>query len=80
MELIKALIHDCLTGIDGKSYDIARVLLFFGGIGFVVFSGYHVYHNHTFDPTNYGIGLGGIIGGGGAGIKIKETTEPKSEE
>lgn len=74
-ELLKLLKH-CLTGIDGESYDVARVLLFLGGIAFIVYSGYHVWHNRSFDFQSYGIGLGSILGGGGAGIGLKAKTEP----
>lgn len=76
MSEIQKLIKHCLTGIDGETYDVARVLLFFGGIAFILYSGYVVWSNHAFDFQSYGIGLGGIIGGGGAGIGLKSKTEP----
>lgn len=76
---LKAIINDCLTGLNGVTVDPARLLLFVGGLGFIAFSGYHVWRNHIFDPIGYGTGLGGLIAGGGAGIKIKETTEPKAD-
>lgn len=76
MKEIQKLLKHCLTGIDGESYDIARVLLLMGGIAFILYSGYHVWRNGTFDFQAYGIGLGSIIGGGSAGIGLKAKTEP----
>lgn len=73
---MSSLLKDLLTGIDGESYDIGRVLWFCCGIAFILFTGYDVYHGGHFDPNNFGIGSGAILGGGGAGVGLKAKTEP----
>lgn len=65
-----------LTGIDGVTFDISRVLLFAMGIAFIGQGIWHVYANKTFDPQAFGIGAGALLGGGGAGIAVKAKTEP----
>lgn len=76
MNIVATLIKHCLTGIDGESYDVARVVLFFGGLAFIAYAGYSVVTSGKFDPQGYGLGLGGILGGGGFGIASKAKTEP----
>lgn len=70
-------LKDCVTGIDGESYDIGRAALALVSIGFVVFAGWAVFHGKDFNPQDYGIGAGSILGGGGAGIAMKGKTEPQ---
>lgn len=69
-------IRHLLTGIDGKSYDVGRVLWLYIGIAFIAFEAYELHHGGHFDPNNFGIGSGAILGGGGAGIGLKAKTEP----
>ena len=73
------VIKDCITGIDGESFDVGRVLLASGAVTFLALSIYHVWHNKTFDPMGFGAGFGGILAGGGAGIGMKSKTEPKGD-
>lgn len=70
------VIKDCITGIDGESFDVGRVLL---ASGVIVFLGLSIYHHEKFDPMDFGAGLGGILVGGGAGIGMKSKTEPKGD-
>lgn len=73
---ISQLIKDCITGIDGQSVDVGRLLWIAGAITFLVLSVYHAYKHGTFDPLSYGTGYGGVLAGGGAGIGMKAHTEP----
>jgi hypothetical protein len=70
------IFKDCLTGKDGESYDIGRVLWIVGVFTFIGLSFYAVMRSGTFDPLNWGAGYGALLGGGGAGVALKAKTEP----
>lgn len=74
---MQSFFKDILTGIDGESFDVGRVLWIMGVVAFVVLSFYAMYRGGAFDPLNWGTGYGAILGGGGAGIGFKAKTEPK---
>jgi len=80
MILIKKVINDWFTGPDGKTYDPARALWFAGILTFLAFTGHDLYKNGKFDMVNFGIAYGSLLVAGGAGVKLKETTEPKEKE
>ena len=65
-----------LTGRDNATYDVARVLLLFGGIVFLICTVITVAHALAFDMEKFGYGLGALLGGGGVGIGAKAHTEP----
>lgn len=73
---VKKVIKDMATGLDGESYDIGRILMAIGFFSMVGFQGVSVFKTGTFDPQNFGIGLGGLLGGGCAGLGFKSRTEP----
>lgn len=67
---------DCITGIDGQSYDIGRVLwvlAFLVGIGLEIVS---VWTRRYFDLQAYGLGVGALLVAGGAALNLKSKTEP----
>ncbi len=68
-----------LTGKDNQTYEIARVLLFFGFIFFVAFAAYDVFMSKRFDPINFSAGLTGLLFGGSGGIAVKSHTEPEDK-
>jgi len=74
--LAKRVIKDISTEKDGISFDTARILWV---IGTLIFFGLVIYTTvlapATFNMINFGIAFGGILAGGGASVKIKETTE-----
>ena len=73
---MKELLQHCLTGIDGKTYDPARVYLFAAVIVFLSLACYAVIFNHPFEYQSFGIGFGALLAGGGLGISFKAKTEP----
>ena len=80
---LQRMIKDCLTGIDGKTYDPARVVGYgasaLGVATFLFNSVSSVIHTHTFDAQGFGIGFGALMGGisaVGAGVRWKSGTEP----
>jgi len=71
---------DCLTGLDGKSFDIARVswvttmlVITFGEI-------WNAYNGHHFDTKEYAEGIAIMAAAHGAAIFAKKETEPKPKE
>lgn len=77
---IKKLISDCLTGQDGKTYDVARVSLIGAITVFMFLSCWSVLKNkQEWKPDVYGIGFGAVIAGAGIGIGMKAKTEPKGD-
>lgn len=65
------------TGIDGVTYDPARALWIVGIVSFLVFAGYEVWNTKHFDMVNFSVAYGTLLAAGAAGVKIKESTEPK---
>jgi hypothetical protein len=74
---MKQFLLDCLTGIDGESGDVGRLL---GVLLVLVFIGLSIYAyvvmRQTFNPVEWGAGAGGTTTGIGALLKLKEKTEP----
>jgi len=77
MDKLSKILGDLFTGPDGKTHDPARWLWILGIVAFVAFAGFEVYKSGKFDMLNFGIAYGTLLGSGAAGVKIKETTEPK---
>ena len=50
-----------------------------GTCAFIGFAGYEIYKSGHFDMVNFGIAYGTLLGGGAAGVKVKESTEPKAD-
>ncbi|MBV8061637.1 MAG: amino acid ABC transporter substrate-binding protein [Alphaproteobacteria bacterium] len=65
-----------LTGRDNFSWDIARVLMFLGGLVFLGCTLVSVLKTLQFDMDKFGYGFGALLGGGGAGIGAKAHAEP----
>lgn len=77
MEGIKKFLRQILTGLDNKTFDIARVLWILTCFVFLGLAIAHVMINkQPFDAQNFGIGAGGVLLGGGAGVGLKGNTEP----
>jgi hypothetical protein len=78
MVAVKKIINDWFTGPDGVTYDPARALWIFGMCAFLAFTAHSIYKSDKdFDMVNFGLAYGGLLAAGAAGVKIKESTEPK---
>ena len=83
--MMRQMIKEMMTGIDGESFDPARVIGYGSAtLGVAVFlfnSVWAVMHANIFDPQAYGIGFGAVCAGimaVGIGVGAKANTEPKS--
>ena len=74
---MKQFLHHLLTGRDNRTWDVARVLLFCGGIVFLGCTLFSVFKTLQFDMEKFGYGLGSLLGGGGIGIGAKAHAEPE---
>ena len=70
------IIKHILTGIDGETYDPARVIWVAISFTFIVGALYGIFHGKDFNMQDFGIGSGALLGGGGAGVAVKSKTEP----
>jgi hypothetical protein len=74
---MKKAMRDSLTGLDGQSYAVAKVM----GVAIVAtFLGLSIAAFITgkdFDAQAFGIGAGAAVAAMGAAIKLTETSEPK---
>lgn len=83
-DTVKKVFKDCLTGINGKDYDPARVVgyavVIIGAVVFIGLSIYDTIINKKFDYTGYATGLAGVgvtITAAAAGVWFKKDTEAK---
>lgn len=74
--MLETFFKDIFTEKDGDSYCVAKVLWFFGVVGFIGLATWAVViHGKDFNAQDYGIGLGSVLGGGGIGVAQKGKTE-----
>lgn len=77
MNALRNFLKHLFTGIDNHTFDIARVLWFVSVMTFLALAVWHVVINKQgFDASNFGLGAGGMLAGGGAGLGLKGNTEP----
>lgn len=76
---MKDFFRHILTGIDGETYDLGRVIGAMGGTAFTGIGVWQAVHGTApFDFQSFGIGFGAMAGGVGALLKLKENSEPKA--
>lgn len=71
--------NDILTGIDNKTYDIARVGT---GMGLIIFSLIEIIKiiiTHNFSEMEFSGGWCAILGVGCGSVAIKSNSEPKDK-
>ena len=77
MSVFKTVIKHCVTGIDGETYDPARI---YGAIAVFTFLGLSIYsvvfNNADWDAQEFGIGFGTLLLAFGLGVVVKSGTEP----
>lgn len=70
-------IKNLMTGKDNETYDFIRVAAILGviqGLGLTLYT--VVCQQQHFNLEQFGVGLGAMLGGAGAGIGLKSNTEP----
>lgn len=72
-------LKDLITDVAGADYDIAKALWLLGVLSFIVYGGWHIYSNHTFNPMDYGTGLGAALAGGGFGVSQRSKEQTTKE-
>jgi hypothetical protein len=78
-DIVKTVFVHISTGIDGESFDIARIMGIVGVLFFMAMTVWNcLYKGQTFDYVNWGIGFGSVMGSMGIAIKLKEKTEPQT--
>lgn len=71
------ILKDCITGIDGKTVDPARLYGLLAVLAFLGVSIYSVvFNNAVFDAQAYGIGFGTLLAGFGISVAVKHSSEP----
>ena len=69
---------DLFTGLDGSTYDPARVYGGLAVVGFLALSTVAIiFHHQSWNAQDYGIGFGALLTGFGLGVMAKAKTEPK---
>lgn len=77
MNEIREFFRDCFTNAT-DDYDLGRVLWAVAVVVFLFLSVYSVVvAKQPFDAAVYGMGLGAVLGAGGAALWLKKDTEPK---
>lgn len=72
------IIKHMLTGIDGETFDPARVMWIVGLVTALAFTGYEVYNTKHFNIADFCLAYGGLLAAGAGAVKLKESTEPKA--
>ena len=66
---------DILTEDDNQTFCIARFGVFIGVIAFCAIGFFHVYKGMAIDFSQFGVGFGSLLGGGGVLIGGKAATQ-----
>jgi len=74
------VIKDMLTGIDGQSYVLVKIIGFAVVVVFMVLEIVAFALGKPFDGQAYGVGAGLVITAMGAAIKLSEKSEPSEQK
>lgn len=77
--IMKQFFKHIFTGKDNETYDISRVILAFGFVFYVIYTGIRVWYTKEFDTMGFGAGMGCFLGGGSAGIGAKAIMKGEPE-
>lgn len=82
---MRVMMRQLFTGIDGETFDPARVIGYGSAMGvvavFLLDSVWATVHSNAFDAQAFGVGSAGVLAGImaiGIGVGAKANTEPKS--
>ena len=75
--IVRTVVKDSLTGIDGQSFAVAKVLGCAIVAVFLVLSIAAFLKTGTFDAQAFGVGAGAAVAAMGAAIKLTESSEPR---
>ena len=77
-ELIKKVVKDCHTGVDGNTFDWAKITGTWSVITYLGMCAYHLTDDNIFEPVPFSTGLVAIIVAvcGGVAIKSVSKSEP----
>ncbi len=77
MQKLLSILRSLLTSRDNQTFDVVRIVIAFGALGFITLAGYDIIiRHHAFDGVAYGGGFAALMGGGGAAIGLKAKDEP----
>lgn len=71
---------DLFTEDDNRTWCIARVSSFIALMSFIALGVVHAIYNHSFQASEYGIGIGSVLGGAGILIGGKASTQKDVEK
>jgi hypothetical protein len=72
------ILKDILTGIDGQSYALIKVVGFSIALVFMGLTIASFVTGRPFDGTAYGLGAAAVVAAMGAAMKLTEDSEPKA--
>ena len=77
---MKSILIHLFTGQDNTTFDIGRVLWALSVVVFLVLAIFAVvYKGQSWNPQDYGTGLGLVLAAGGAALGFKASAEPKGK-
>lgn len=69
---MKKLFQDWFKGPGNTNYEAGRFLWFVSVIAGIVYAGFHLFVNKTFNIIEFGTGMGSLLALGGGGIAMKD--------
>lgn len=70
------VLSNALTGSDNKTFELCRILLLASTLVVVGLEIYSVIWKAPFDVQSFCIGIGGLLTGGGIGIRMNSNNNP----
>lgn len=69
---MRKFFRDLFTNVGNTNFELARVLTAVGTVSVIGAQIFALVKGQPFDPASLGIGLATVIGGGAAGIAMKD--------
>lgn len=73
------MIRDLLKGVDNNGYDAARILWVLSTLAGIIYAGFHLFVNATFNIIEFGTGMGALLALGGGGVAVKDIGVSKAK-